>query len=124
MADNDENQAPEPKMIRVRNKHSAPIEGIEPGQEGEVDENNPGIQHALNGRLLEPTHGHWQPSQRAQMPADPFGPPPVRSDLLQPDGTIGTEPAVDQHARQAQQNQPQQHGEPDHERRSRRPPRE
>lgn len=37
-------------MIRVINKHTAMIDGIAPGQEGEVDENSPAIKAYLEGR--------------------------------------------------------------------------
>ena len=40
-------------MIRVVNRHGAFCHGLQPGAEGEVDENNVGVKSALAGKLLE-----------------------------------------------------------------------
>lgn len=42
--------------MRVKNLHTAAIDGIEPKGEGEVDENNPAIKLML-GKLLVPVEG-------------------------------------------------------------------
>ena len=121
----DDNNTPPPDRRRVRNAHTATVEGIEPGQEGELDANNPGVRAALDAGLLRLTQGTWTPQNRPPRPADPFGPPPIiTSPENTPEGrvaipaegvnapvpTIGAEGA--------------EGGEPHHDRRSKRPPRE
>lgn len=55
-------------MVAVRNTHTAAVEGIAPGDVGEVDASTPGVQGMLRAGLLEQVDGDGEGSRIERMP--------------------------------------------------------